>query len=110
MEPLKGQIPGNIIVINTVTQVANGQLHVRVANITDEDVWLQPHTRIGVLHEVDDVMDTKNTVDFKRVSVNKEMVFVRESTTEQEQGHPFICPVDLSDIDCTPEQRRKSYN
>ena len=84
MEPLKGQIPGNIIVINTVTQVANGQLHIRVMNITDEDVWLQPHTRIGVLHEVDDVMDTKNTVDFKRVSVNEEMVFVRESTTEQE--------------------------
>ena len=76
VEPLKGQIPGNIIVINTVTQVSNGQLHVRVATITDEDLWLQLHTRIGVLHEVDDVMDTKNTVDFKMVSINEEMVYV----------------------------------
>ena len=44
LEPLKGQTLGNIIVINTVAQVANGQLCVRVANITDKDVWLQPHT------------------------------------------------------------------
>lgn len=84
MEPLSGQTPGNLIVINTVTCVVNGQLHVRVGNITGEDVWLQPHTRIGVLHEINDVMDTKNTVDFKRVSINEEMVFVRESITEQE--------------------------
>ena len=73
MEPLSGQTPGNLIVINTVTSVVNGQLHVRVANITDEDVWLQPHTRIGVLHEINNVMDTKNTVDFKRVSINEEL-------------------------------------
>ena len=70
VEPLNGQTPGNIIVINTVTKVVNGQLHVRVANIGDEDVWLQPHTRIGVLHEINDVVDTKNTVNFKRVSIN----------------------------------------
>ena len=57
VEQLSGKTPGNLIVINTVTCVVNGQLHVRVANISDEDVWLQPHTRIGVLHEIN-VMDT----------------------------------------------------
>ena len=107
VEPLSGQTPGNLIVINTVTLVVNGQLYVRVANIADEDVWLQPHTRIGVLHEINDVMDTKNTVDFKRVSVNEEMVFVGESTTEQDQGQPSMCPIDLSNVECTPEQRKK---
>ena len=107
VEPLSGQTPGNLIVINTVTGVVNGQLHVRVANITDEDVWLQPHTRIGVLHEINNVMDTKNTVDFKRVSVNEEMVFVRESTTEEDQTQPLAYPIDLSAIECTPEQREK---
>ena len=94
VEPLSGQVPGNLVVINTLTQVDNGQLHVRVANITDEDVWLQPHTRIGVLHEIKDVEDTKNSIDFKRVSVNEEMVFVRESTTEEKQEQPcaqLIC-------------------
>ena len=101
------ETPGNLIVINTVTGVVNGQLHVRVANITDEDVWLQPHTRIGVLHEINNVMDTKNTVDFKRVSVNEEMVFVRESTTEEDQTQPLAYPIDLSAVECTPEQREK---
>ena len=66
-------------------------------NITDEDIWLQPHTGIGVLHEINNVMDTKNTVDFKRVSINEEMVFVRESTTEQERTQRSVCPIDLSD-------------
>ena len=108
MEPLSGKTPGNLIVINTVTCVVNGQLHVRVANISDEDVWLQPHTRIGVLHEINDVMDTKNTkntVDFKRVSINEEMMFARESTTEQERAQPSVCPIDLSAVECTPERR-----
>lgn len=108
VEPLSGQVPGNLVVINTLTHVNNGQLHVRVANITDEDVWLQPHTRIGgVLHEITDVEDTKNSIDFKRVSVNEEMVFVRESTTEEEQEQPSVCPIDLSNVECTPEQKKK---
>ena len=107
VEPLSGQVPGNLVVINTLTHVDNGQLHVRVANITDEDVWLQPHTRIGVLHEIKDVEDTKNSIDFKRVSVNEEMVFVRESTTEEKQEQPSMCPIDLSNVECTPEQKKK---
>ena len=96
-------MPGNLVVINTLTHVNNGQLHVRVANITDEDVWLQPHTQIGVLHEIKDAEDTKNNIDFKRVSVNEEMVFVRESTTEEKQEQPSVCPIDLSNVECTPE-------
>ena len=77
VEPLHGQVPGNLVVINTLTHVNNGQLHVRVANITDGDVWLQAHTRIEILHEIRNVEDTKNKIDFKRVSVNEEMAFVR---------------------------------
>lgn len=77
LEPLSGQVPGNLVVINTLTHVNNGQLHVRVANITDGDVWLQAHTRIEILHEIRNVEDTKNKIDFKRVSVNEEMAFVR---------------------------------
>lgn len=64
VEPLSGQVPGNLVVINTLTHVNNGQLHVRVANITDGDVWLQAHTRIGILHEIRNVEDTKNKIDF----------------------------------------------
>ena len=100
VEPLSGQVPGNLVVINTLTHANNGQLYVRVVNITDEDVWLQPHTRIGVLHKIKDVEDTKNNINFRRVSVNEEMVFVRESTTENKQEQPSVCPIDLSDVEC----------
>ena len=110
VEPSIGQVPGNLVVINTLTHINNGQLHVRVANITDEDVWLQPHKRIGALHEIKDVEDTNNSIDFKRVSVNEEMVFVRESTTEDKQEQSSVCPIDLSDVECTPEQRKKLEN
>ena len=109
VEPLSGQVPGILVVINTLTHINNGQVHVRVANITDEDVWLQPHKRIRVLHEIKDVEDSKNSIDFKRVSVNEEMVFVRESTTEDKQ-QSSVCPIDLSDVECTPEQRKKLEN
>ena len=110
VEPLSGQTPGNIIVINTMTQVVNGQLYIKVANISNEDVWLKPHTRIGVLHEVNDAMDTKNTVDFKRVSINEEVLFVRDSMTDKEQRQLFKCPIDLSNVECTCEQRQKFEN
>ena len=69
VEPLRVQTPGNLTFINMVSHVVNGQLHVRVVNITDEEVWLQSHKRIGVLHEINDFMDAKNTVDFE--SFNK---------------------------------------
>ena len=35
------------------------------------------------------------------------MVFVRESTTEQERAQLSVCPIDLSAVECTPEQREK---
>ena len=106
VEPLNGQVPGNLVIISTLTHINNGQLHVRVANVTDKDIWLQPHTQIGVLHEVKDVANTKN-IDIKRVSINEAMVFVRESTTENKQEQPSMCPINLSDVECTHEQKNK---
>ena len=100
VEPVSGEIPANLIVINTVTQVANGQMNTRIVSISDEDVWLQSHTRIGVLHEIQDVVDTNN-------AVNEEIEFVLEITTDQPQQEPFTCPIDLSDVDCTPEPNVK---
>lgn len=100
VEPLSRKVPGNFVVINTY--INNGQLHLRVANITDEDVWLQLNTWI----DIKDVEDTKNSIYFKRVSVNEEVVFFRESTTEDKQEQPSMCPIDFSNVDCTPVQKK----
>ena len=97
VKPLSGPTPGDLIVIDTVTQVANAQLYVRVASISNEDVF----------YEIKSVVDSNNIVDFKRVSVDEEMVFVRETTTDRPDGKPAVRPIDLSNIDCTPQQRIK---
>ena len=34
------------------------------------------------------------------------MVFVRESTTDNKQEQPFVCPIDFSDVKCTPKQKK----
>lgn len=38
------------------------------------------------------------------------MVFVRESTTEDKPEQPSKCPIDLSNVECTPEQKKKLEN
>ena len=35
------------------------------------------------------------------------MVFVRESTTDNKQEQPFVCPIDKSDVKCTHKQKKK---
>ncbi|XP_062613870.1 uncharacterized protein LOC134275617 [Saccostrea cucullata] len=47
-----GTLPKNILVIDTYADIENGIIPVRVVNIGDEDVWLNPKTRIGILHDV----------------------------------------------------------
>ena len=49
----QGTLPRNIMVIDTYADVECGNIPVRVVNIGDDDVWLNPKTRIGVLHEAD---------------------------------------------------------
>ena len=61
----------NLITVNTLVNPKAAQFHVRVANLTDEDIWLQPRTKIGVLHAVGGL---ETDVGFRRVSVNEEMV------------------------------------
>lgn len=34
------------------------------------------------------------------------MVFVRESTTDNKQEQPFVCPIDKSDVKCTHKQKK----
>lgn len=34
------------------------------------------------------------------------MVFVRESTTDNKQEQPFVCPIDFSDVKCTHKQKK----
>ncbi|KAK3715036.1 hypothetical protein QZH41_002685 [Actinostola sp. cb2023] len=112
VEPVSWSLPGDIVVVNTVTTVIGGRMYIRVANLGREDVFLNPRTRIGVVHSVENCVVPSDKVDFKRVSVNEEMVCLKELESDEKTdvSSDFACPVDLSNIDCTNEQRLKLYD
>jgi transposase InsO family protein len=75
---------------------------VRVANLTNDDLWIQPRTRIGVLHAVSNI---ESGVEFKRVSVNEEIV-----TVQSIESTPIPDVAENTEHPCnglSPEQQEK---
>ena len=74
----------------------------RVANLTNDDLWIQPRTRIGVLHAVGNI---ESGVEFKRVSVNEEIV-----TVQSIESTPIPDVAENTEHPCnglSPEQQEK---
>ena len=105
IEPFAGPLPGGLLVVNTVTKLTPGQMFARVVNLKDEDVWLSPRTRIGVFHVADRVQNPKHKVEISRISVNKAEVTPNNDTTRQTKA--ASCPVDLTDVSCTPKEKEE---
>ena len=107
VEPIKGPLPGGLIVVNTVAKPVAGQMYVRVLNFKEDDVWLQPRTRIGVLHAADHIENPARKVQVSRVSVDRAEVTLSTITPKTELPKTGKCPVDLTDANCSPEERQK---
>lgn len=45
-----GSLLRNILVVDTISVFESGRIPVRMFNIDEDDVWIQPKTRIGILH------------------------------------------------------------
>ena len=74
----------------------------RVANLTNDDLWIQPRTRIGVLHAVSNI---ESGVEFERVSVNEEIV-----TVQSIESTPIPDVAENTEHPCnglSPEQQEK---
>ena len=52
VEPLRYQSHHGLIVASTLTSVSGRCAKLQIANIGQEDVWLRPHERIGIIHEL----------------------------------------------------------
>ena len=107
VEPTKGPLPGGLIIINTVMKPIAGQMYVRVLNFKEEDVWLQPRTRIGVLHVADHIENPTRKVEVSRISVDKAEVILKTSASRTEPPKTGKCPVELTDVNCTPDEREQ---
>lgn len=107
IEPLQYGSEDRVRVGNPVVKPA-GVFADRVVNLTDSDIWLQPHTKLGVLHCVDSI---ESGVDFTRVSVNEERVEVRTDQGKQENTLKEASketPVNLSGLGLTHAQEEEA--
>ena len=62
VEGKKGQLPRNVALIDTCSSVRRGLVSAKVINVGDEDVWLQPRTRIGVVSRVQVLQSEECTI------------------------------------------------
>lgn len=69
LEPAHLALPGGVLVMPTVVSSHHQEGSVQVINLSNEDVWLHPRTRIGVLSKVKLVdNDPGHEVTFQRIS------------------------------------------
>lgn len=80
----------NIIVVYTVSNVhvEDGKNPVRILNIGEEDIWIQPKIRIGTLHHIEILKcsDQEYTVDIEQTEMNIRRVSVLINTIASENS------------------------
>ena len=112
VEPLKasGHLPGTFIVVHTFVTVRNGRLTFRVANIGDDDVWLAPKTRLGVLLKGDLENSDTGSVEFVRNGYTDE-IYIHEdfnsvdTVINSSAIDDFEMPVDISHLSVSENQK-----
>lgn len=105
LEPITTQLPGGLLVVSTLTKPTAGQILTRIVNFKDEDVWLSPRTRIGVFYVMDRVQNPTHKVEILRISVNEAEVTLNSDKAKQTKA--ASCPIDLTDVNCTPEEKEE---
>ena len=92
----QGQLPRNIMVIDTVADIADNKVPVRVANLGLEDVWLNPKVRLGVAQRVEIIRDcTSNTEIDVCVNESEINVCIQQIEVHTDDNHE---PCKLSDL------------
>lgn len=104
-QPIVGQLPVGLLVVNTLTKPTAGQMFTRVVNLKDEDVWLSPRTQIGVFHVANRVQNPKHKVEISSISINEAEVTLNSDKARQTKA--ASCPVDLTDVNCTPKEKEE---
>ena len=80
-----GNLPRNVMVIDSYTEIENGKVPVRVINLGKEDVWLNPKSRLGTVHEAEIAESLESTVQID-VHDNEIHVHIDEVTTDSTSG------------------------
>ncbi len=104
LEPTHLPLPGGLLVMPTVVSSHHNEGPVQVLNMSNEDVWLHPRTRIGVLLQVELVdNDPGHEVTFHRISANAEEISLGAKSPSSQELWPKV--VSQLDIGGTVEQQ-----
>lgn len=77
LEPGSAPLPGDLVVVPTLVSPESHVFPVQVMNMSDEDLWLRPSIRLGVLTHVGSVKsDELCEVQFQRISADTEQVSI----------------------------------
>lgn len=82
LEPGKFPLPQGLIVVPSLVSTTTSSFPIRVVNLSTEDIWLQPRTRLGILSPVESLRSGEGCeVKFQRVEAGVEEITV--STEER---------------------------
>ena len=108
-----GSLPKNLLIVDTIAQVENGKIPVKVVNIGPEDVWLTPKCRIGVAQEAEVIQSSADeyTVDISETELYIRRIDVlrgQERDVEKDSSHLLDrLKLDIGEVDFTGDQRKK---
>ncbi|KAL0151937.1 hypothetical protein M9458_052744 [Cirrhinus mrigala] len=103
VEPVNTPLPGGLVVVPTLVTSELPVCPVRVLNLSQEDLWLQPRARLGMLSLVDcSNADLSCKVKFQRISADTERVTVGVGQGSEPSIRSALDHVDMGG---TPEQQ-----
>ena len=106
VSPLANQGLNNLVVVESLTEAKKSGMFVRVANMGSDDIWLKPRTRVGIFKSVQEVQDSTHTaVSFRQVAAQELEVSIQSDQPSDPPPTIPSCPVDLTNLDCTKNQR-----
>ncbi|XP_029902664.1 uncharacterized protein LOC115355879 [Myripristis murdjan] len=104
LEPGNAPLPGGLVVVPTVVSSNSQVFPVQVINFSQEDVWLPPKTRLGVLSQCECVEGDPYEVKFQRISANHEEVTINRKDS-QSSDSDIKSLLDRLHIGGSPEQQ-----
>ena len=107
IEPLRDLSCHGLVVMSTLSSVSRGRVKVQVANIAQEDVWLRPRERIGIMHAVAGVQDDNQAVTFTQVSASEVVIQPKPEESPKEEDSPKSTPIPPEHMHCIPDQQAK---
>ena len=112
-EPLSysEHLSDSIVVVRTFVQVKKGHFYLRLANISDSDIWITPRTRIALLSKAEEVINENSESIQFHLNGSVQEIYVQCSMTDSINEHTkdlerSIFQVDLTNLKASEEEKR----